>query len=177
LGPDFSLIARCEIDGASKDGGFLTIKALNEFDPKAEGWRKKIDSQKGAVLGTELKNNSNKLAKWTLQSLLAGTSGIKLGFVSRQSAKDIHNHVILGVSDFKPKEFASQINLNTKNAWGILTKFLDIVKKLPDGKYILMRDPERNGVRLYHVPDNAFDKKLAEKSKEEEEDTIQEGEL
>ena len=75
---EVSLIARCEIDGAS-DGGFLTIKALNEFDPKAEGWRKKIDSQKGAVLGTELKNNSNKLAKWTLQALLAGTTGIKLG--------------------------------------------------------------------------------------------------
>lgn len=161
---DDSLIVRCEIDGASRDGGYLTIKALNEFDPKAEGWRKKIDSQKGAVLGTELKNNWNKLAKWTVQSLLAGTSGIKLGFVSRASAKDIHNHVILGISDFKPKEFAAQINLNMKNLWGILLKFVDIIKKLPDGKYVLLRDTEKNAVLLYATEP----KESGENPKEEE---------
>ena len=33
-------------------------------------WRQKLDSQRGAVLATELKNNSNKLAKWTLQVYL-----------------------------------------------------------------------------------------------------------
>ena len=44
--------------------------ALNEIDAKLVGgvvWRSKLESQRGAVLATELKNNSNKLAKWTLQ--------------------------------------------------------------------------------------------------------------
>jgi hypothetical protein len=35
-------------------------------------WRQKIDTQRGAVLATELKNNSCKLAKWTAQSIIAG---------------------------------------------------------------------------------------------------------
>ena len=41
-----------------------------EWDSKYSGgvnWRQKIDTQKGAVLATELKNNSCKLAKWTAQ--------------------------------------------------------------------------------------------------------------
>ena len=48
----------------------LTIKALNEWDSSVSGgvdWRGKLDSQKGAVLATEMKNNSCKLAKWTCQ--------------------------------------------------------------------------------------------------------------
>lgn len=43
-------------------------------------WRQKLDPQRGAVLATELKNNSCKIAKWALCSHLAGTSFIKFGW-------------------------------------------------------------------------------------------------
>lgn len=42
-------------------------------------WRSKLDTQRGAVLATELKNNSCKLAKWTVCSMLAGSDTIKFG--------------------------------------------------------------------------------------------------
>jgi translation initiation factor 3 subunit D len=42
-------------------------------------WRQRIDTQRGAVFGTELKNNNCKLAKWTVSSLLAGSSSLRLG--------------------------------------------------------------------------------------------------
>ena len=42
-------------------------------------WRKKLESQRGAVLATELKNNSCKISKWALCALLAGASFIKFG--------------------------------------------------------------------------------------------------
>ena len=42
-------------------------------------WRAKLDSQRGAVLAAELKNNSFKLAKWTMNALLAGSDQIKFG--------------------------------------------------------------------------------------------------
>ena len=42
-------------------------------------WRKKLDSQRGAVLATELKNNSCKIAKWATCAVLAGSSFIKFG--------------------------------------------------------------------------------------------------
>lgn len=42
-------------------------------------WRQKLDSQRGAVIATELKNNSYKLARWTCCALLAGSEYLKLG--------------------------------------------------------------------------------------------------
>ena len=42
-------------------------------------WRQKLDSQRGAVLANELKNNSCKLAKWTVQAILAHSDQMKFG--------------------------------------------------------------------------------------------------
>lgn len=42
-------------------------------------WRQKLDTQRGAVLANELKNNACKLAKWTVQALLANSDWIKFG--------------------------------------------------------------------------------------------------
>lgn len=57
-------------------------QALNEWDSKHSGgvdWRQKLDTQRGAVLANELKNNACKLAKWTVQAILAGSDQIKFG--------------------------------------------------------------------------------------------------
>ena len=59
-------------------------------------WRQKLENQRGAVLATELKNNGNKLAKWTAAALISGTDMIKLGYVSRATHRDNTHHVILG---------------------------------------------------------------------------------
>jgi len=65
----------------------LTIKALNEYDPKLTGdWKKKVDSQRTALLATELKTNAFRLTKIVAQAILAETNTIKLGFISRASS-------------------------------------------------------------------------------------------
>ena len=43
----------------------------------------KLDSQPGAVLAAEIKNNGCKLAKWTVQALLAGVDQLKFGLVKK----------------------------------------------------------------------------------------------
>jgi len=144
---------------------------LNEYDPKLTDWRKRIDSQRGAILATELKNNSFKLAKWTLQSLLVGADAIKLGYVSRLSPKDLGNHQILAVQDYKPKEFAQQMNLNLKNAWGILRRLVELCMKQPTGKYIFVKDPEKSSVKLYAIPQNTFDNLAASREDKKADDT------
>lgn len=84
------IIVRTELDAVVKNNisgedQYMTIKALNEFDNKAQGsggaldWRTKLASQRGAVLATEMKNNSCKLARWTTQSILAKADQMKLG--------------------------------------------------------------------------------------------------
>ncbi|XP_004700774.1 eukaryotic translation initiation factor 3 subunit D [Echinops telfairi] len=86
LGDDIDLIVRCEHDGvmtgANGEVSFLNIKTLNEWDSRhcnGVDWRQKLDSQRGAVIATELKNNSYKLARWTCCALLAGSEYLKLG--------------------------------------------------------------------------------------------------
>ncbi|KAL8593246.1 hypothetical protein ACOMHN_009900 [Nucella lapillus] len=164
LGNDIVLIARCEHDaimyGPNNEVQFINVKSLNEWDSRFSGgvdWRSRLDSQRGAVLATELKNNSCKLAKWTISSILAGSDQIKFGYVSRQHMKDTSKHVILGTQQFKPTEFAAQINLNMDNAWGILRCIVDTCMKLKEGKYLIMKDPNKPVVRIYDIPDHTFE--------------------
>ena len=153
-------IVRTEVNGVSESRGqnaLLCARALLEYDSKVSqtvDWRAKIETQRGAVIATELKNNSNKLAKWTCCAILAGAELLKLGFVSRVHPKDPHAHSILNTQTFKPKDFASQINLNNDNMWGALGFILDIVEKQVDGTYILVKDPNKPQLRMYKVPDD-----------------------
>ncbi|KAK5744762.1 hypothetical protein LTR17_001838 [Elasticomyces elasticus] len=162
------LIVRTELDAVSKNNisgedQFLVLKALNEFDSKAQGsggalnWREKLATQRGAVVATEMKNNSCKLARWTTQAILAKADLMKLGFVSRAHPKSTTEHVILGVLGYKPREFAAQMNLNLNNGWAIVRTFVDLVMREEDGKYVMVKDPNKNLIRLYHVPRDTFE--------------------
>ncbi|KAL9669436.1 hypothetical protein QQ045_006983 [Rhodiola kirilowii] len=174
LDNDMYLVARCEVQSVmevNNQRSFLTLNALNEFDPKYSGvdWRKKLETQRGAVLATELKNNVNKIAKWTAQALLASADMMKMGFVSRVHPRDHFNHVILAVAGYKPKDFAAQINLNTANMWGIVKSIVDLCMKLNEGKYVLVKDPTKPQVRIYEVPADAFDNDYVEEPLPEDE--------
>ncbi|KAF9339909.1 hypothetical protein BGZ91_004250 [Linnemannia elongata] len=172
---DISLIIRTEVDAVVKSAqgeeSYITLKALNEFDSRAQGvggameWRQKLDSQRGAVVATEMKNNSCKLARWVVQSMLAGADHLKLGFVSRTNPKDAARHAILGTQICRPKEFASQMSLQVTNGWGIVKTVVDLALKLPEGKYVLVKDPNKPVIRLYSVPKSTFEE--AEEDNEE----------
>ena len=71
----------------------------------------------------------------------------------------------------KPKEFATQINLNVANAWGILKGLVDQMLALEEGKYLLMKDPNKQVIRVYSIPVDAFDVvEVEEEAEMEEED-------
>ena len=57
---------------------------------------RKLDSQRAAVLATELQNNGAKVARWAAQTIIAGADLMHVGYVSRVNTRDSHNHVILG---------------------------------------------------------------------------------
>jgi translation initiation factor 3 subunit D len=119
--------------------------------------RDKIDSQRGAVLANELKNNSFKLAKWTAQSLLSGADQMKIGFCSRVTPKNAYEHVILATQFYRPKDFASQITLNEGQMWAMMRMFVQLFHKQEEGKYVLMREPNKAMLTLYRVPPGSFD--------------------
>jgi translation initiation factor 3 subunit D len=79
------------------------------------------------------------------------------------------------LSQFKPREFADQINLNMDNAWGILYSIVDTCMKLDQGKYLLLKDPNKPTLLLYDIPDNTFDGDEEDEDDDDESDR-QEGE-
>lgn len=167
IAEDVDLVVRCEVDGVMEYKGerqLLLIKALNELDSKSSGvsWRQKLETQRGAVLATELKNNANKLAKWTAAAHLSGSDMIKLGYVTRATPKDNFHHVILGTQVCKPKDFAMQINLSMDNCWGIVRALVDLCLKLEEGKYLLLKDPNKPIIRLYEIAADAFETNYTE---------------
>lgn len=175
LGNDISLVIRSELDAVSTAGNdeplFLNVKALNEWDNKTAvmDWRMKLDSQPGAVLAAEIKNNGCKLAKWTVCSILSGADLIKFGFVSRVNIRATDKHVILGMQQFKPNELSSQIALNMDNAWGVIRCIIDFLNKQKDGKYIIMKDPNKPIIRIYEIPENSFSEEEETADQEDDE--------
>lgn len=99
----------------------------------------------------------------TSECFLTGNS-----FVSRANPKDNNRHVILGVVSFKPRDFATQMNLNLNNGWGIVRTIVDMCMAMPDGKYVLVKDPNKNVLRLYDVPANTFEEEEQEGAPQEE---------
>ena len=122
-----------------------------------------------------------------VQSILAGADNLKFGYVTRYSVKDSSRHVILGTQQFKPVEFGTQINLNMDNAWGVVRCILDLIMQqkvtpsfaqlstklafipilFQDGKYLIVKDPNKPILRLYDIPDSTFESE--EESEESEE--------
>jgi translation initiation factor 3 subunit D len=98
-----------------------------------------------------MKNNACKLARWTVETLLAGSDYMRLGFVSRTSPKDRKRHQILGSSLVKPYDFCDQIAFNLGNGWGIVKAISDLCLKLDDGKYVILRDPSRQMLTIYRI--------------------------
>jgi len=154
-----TLVCRTELHGLVKKTQYMTAFALNEYTPsgQAPAWREKMDSQRGAVLANELKNNSFKLAKWTAQSLLSGADQMKIGFCSRKEPKNAYEHVILATQFYRPKDFATQITLVEGQMWAMMRMFVQLFNKQEEGKYVLMRDPNKAQLTLYKVPPETFE--------------------
>ena len=62
----------------------------------------------------------------------------------------------------KPRDFAAQMALNLNNGWAIVRTIVDMVLRMDDGKYVLVKDPNKSLLRLYSVPLNTFDEEEIE---------------
>lgn len=47
----------------------------------------------------------------------------------------------------RPTDFAAQLNVSLANGWGIVRTVTDLCMKQPEGKYVLVKDP--NKVRVH----------------------------
>merc|ERR1712046_544552 len=119
-----------------------------------------LEKQTSAVLATEMKNNSFKVARWIMQSRLAGAESIKLAFVTRENVKDDKSHVLVNMESYTPNELATQAGLNPDNCWGILKN------QKKDGAYYIVRNPNEKELNFYRVPEE--DEEESEESEEDD---------
>lgn len=159
LGSDIRLVARTELHGITKRrerDSYVTSFAMNEWDATS-AWRKRLDKQKGSIFASEAKNNSLKVAKWTIQTILSGAEFMKLGYVSRTNFKNRSNHQILGTQYVKPSVVSQLITLNERNIWAVMRHIIECCMKQPEGKYLILKDPNKPMLRLYKLPEGTFD--------------------
>ena len=78
-------------------------------------------------------------------------------FVSRASPKDPNRHVILGAVGYDPRKFAEQMNLSLANGGAIVRALVDMVRRRPEGKFVLVKHPTKTVLRLYAVPAGTFE--------------------
>jgi len=164
-----TMVVRTEVNCKLGDS-YVSTKILNEYEPKATySWRLHLETQRGAVLATELKNNAFKMGRWAAQAMLSGCDVLKLGYASRVNPKDPWSHTLLGVQTHYTENFADQIGISRNNAFGILRSIIDILMDWEDGKYLILKDPTKSVMRFYEVPADCFDEEEEEEEEPEEE--------
>lgn len=153
------------IDG----GGYIYICALNEVEPKGQkSWRTLLETQRGALLATEVRNNACKLRKFVTSAMIAGCDELRLGFVARKNQNDNEQHVILTVQNYQTRDLGRQIGLRPENAWGLVRAFVDLLEDKPDGRYVLLKDPTKPVMRLYSRPDKEVEQEEGNEAGREE---------
>jgi len=100
------------------------------------------------------------LAKWAVQAHLSDADEIKLGYVSRANPRDPYNHVILSVNRVDPSDFAREIGIDLARMWGILKYIIESLKKLDEGKYLLIREPQKKHLTVYRIPETGFERQV-----------------
>jgi len=162
------VICRCAIDGYLIDGkrgkskDWVKIFALNQYDcnsSKTINWAKTFETKMSTILSQEVGNNNCKIAKWAMQAHLADAKFIKLGFVNRTNVYSTDRHSIVGVKTFETDKFIKNtLRIKSMNEpWTVFAKFIKEIQALKDdGRYVAVRDPLKQVIRIYKVQDDGF---------------------
>jgi len=179
-GVSLDLVVRCEINCiVRKDGQDVpvTLSTLNEYDPKdelrkgdASDWRQKLEQHYSASTLSAIKNNSARIAKVAMQAMICGNELIKIGYVSRTKVTDATRHEILAVKTTRTAEFIKQLidsklPVDNKHVWAVVRKMCHTMMEkredgryvFPEGKYVMIKMPNKPLLSVYQVPDNAFE--------------------
>ena len=65
-----------------------------------------------------------------------------------------------------------QINLNMDNCWGIIRALVDLTLKLPEGKFLFVKEPNKPLLHLYSIPDGAFEQNYTDEPLPEPEEAL-----
>lgn len=73
-------------------------------------------------------------------------------YISRANPRDPSRHVILSTASMRPTDFAGQLGVSLANGWGIVRTVTDLCMKMPEGKYVLVKDPNKVSGNSITIP-------------------------
>mmetsp|Transcript_4555 Transcript_4555/g.4288 ORF Transcript_4555/g.4288 Transcript_4555/m.4288 type:complete len:249 (-) Transcript_4555:204-950(-) len=105
---------RCTVHGyimgkggeEEKDYVYQNVYSMLEFEGSKQNWIKEIDNSMAKILSKEVQNNSCKITRWIIQSILADVSKVKFIFVGRKNKEDNKRHHALGTYSLDTEQFA-----------------------------------------------------------------------
>ncbi|GFE52723.1 eukaryotic translation initiation factor 3 subunit [Babesia ovis] len=151
------VVTRGEVHGripGVPNGGYTYVCALNELPHKTQkSWRTQIETQKGALLANEMRNNTAKMQRFAACAIISGCDTLKLAYISRRTPGDAENHSIIGIHTYTTENLAVQMGLNMRNAWAVVRHICTLIMDKPDGQYILVKDPLKPNIRFYAAPE------------------------
>ncbi len=152
------VVCRSEIDSYVKEGEadkFTKIAALNEYESTLD-WKTNYETNRGALISSEVRNNSSKIARWLCQAQLADCENVKLGFVTKPSSKDT-KHQVLTVEPMTTGGLSNMTGYKLKDNWSIIKTIVEILGKQDDGVFSFVKMPYKQSLRIYQVPSKEAD--------------------
>merc|ERR1712228_136485 len=162
------VLCRCAIDGylisgnRGKSKDWVKIFALNQYDcnaSKTVNWAKTFGTKMSTIMSQEVGNNNYKIARWAMMAHLSDAKYIKLGFVNRSNVYSTERHMIVGVKTFETDQFIKNTLRirNMNEPWTVFAKFIKCIQELKDdGRYVAVRDPLKQVIRIYKVQYDGF---------------------
>ena len=77
---------------------------------------------------------------------------MKFHFVGRRKKGNNTEHQLIGVSTRRTQDILKETSFSIPQAWGNLNYLIDYFSKSHDGKYLLLRSGDNQGIRIYSIP-------------------------
>ena len=169
------ICVRCSVhshNNQSKEGGegkqLMNVYTLNEHNLDIKNWRSCIDQAIIPCLNKEITNNSFKISRWLVQSILAQVDFIKFGFVTRKNMNDNKKHILVATHTVPTTNWAQQLSLQMDQMWSKVKYLIDSIEEdkkdeMESAEYIMLKDFNKLAYRLYK-------KDLQEEEEDDEEE-------
>lgn len=133
--------------------GVSNLFVLLEWNQSRQGWTKDLDANLNTKLNTEIIDNTNKMSRWAIQSILGGVDRMRFAFVQRVDVTSNKAHKAIGFTSQQPETFINQLNMKMSNCWAILKDLLSTVltQEQTAADYLYMKDPSQYNYRLYYM--------------------------
>ena len=84
------------VNKTNDDIDYVNVYAMNQWKTSTSSW-KNIETDRASILSQELSDNSTRVSKWAIQTMLAAADSMKIAFVTRQKLTDNTRHKIIGI--------------------------------------------------------------------------------